>query len=468
LDVRLRAAADAKAAEEARLEAAAKVRAAEEARAMAEEEAKLRAEAESRAAGEARRAAAAKAKAEEEAKAKAEAEAKLNELAAKAVEESRLRTMAEAKAAEEAQLRAAAEARAMEQARLKAEAEAKAVEEAQLAAAAQAKADAEAMAKVEAEAKLRAAAEARAGEEARLRAEIEAKAAAESKAANEAAKVLHKKVKAAEEAIAKAEANARKEGRKSKGGKSARNVWFYTCEGDRLGPVTFEELRSMAAAASLDPRRDMVWKQGMDAWKPAGRIDGLFERRDVALESPEPSLQPAVSQPVSVTVRTPGVARSEGDSPWPGARRRSLLFALLIFPLVWQYALSAGGPFLTQRFGEVMMTRILPFAALVPLLVLIHFSLKRLVNLGMSRWWSLAVFVPVLNLWLGHRCLACPTGYAHHKKMDGAGIMLAIVYWLLVLAGAAILAIAIAPLLGAMEGLEIPGQLRGLIRRFSA
>ena len=54
--------------------------------------------------------------------------------------------------------------------------------------------------------------------------------------------------------------------------------------------------------------------------------------------------------------------------------------------------------------------------------------LRRLTNLGMSRWWCLTALVPVANLWLGYRCYACPTGYAYHKKLDVAGIILAILY----------------------------------------
>jgi uncharacterized membrane protein YhaH (DUF805 family) len=225
----------------------------------------------------------------------------------------------------------------------------------------------------------------------------------------------------------------------------------------------------MAADSSLDPRRDMIWKEGTDAWTQAGKIDGLFERKNgpAETESPKPSLSPAVS-PVTPPQQTPRAIKAAGDAPWPGARRRSMLVAALIFPIAWQYALTAGGPFLTQKFGELMMAKTLPFAAFVPLLVLIHFGLKRLVNLGMSRWWLLAFIAPFLNLWIGYRCFACPSGYAQHKKLDGSGIAIAILYWLIMLAVVAIVCIAIAPLFGSLDGIKIPAQLRALISRFFA
>jgi hypothetical protein len=63
----------------------------------------------------------------------------------------------------------------------------------------------------------------------------------------------------------------------------------------------------------------------------------------------------------------------------------------------------------------------------------LHFNLERLLNVGMSRWWFLGNFVPLLNLWVGYRCFACPAGYAYHKKLDGIGVALAIIYWLMIL-----------------------------------
>ena len=64
---------------------------------------------------------------------------------------------------------------------------------------------------------------------------------------------------------------------------------------------------------------------------------------------------------------------------------------------------------------------------------------------------SLAFLAPFLNLWLGYRCLACPSGYAPHKKMDGPGIVLACLYWLSVLAGVSILVFVIAQSAGLLE-----------------
>jgi hypothetical protein len=475
-NARVKAAEEAKlkAAEEAKVAAAAKAQAEEIAKAKAEEEAALRAAAEAKAAEmakllaaaetkaaeEARIAAAAKAKAEEEAVAKAIAEAKL-----KAAEEACAR--AEAKAIAAAKMAAAATLKAEEE--VKARREAKAAEEARIAAAAKRKAaeDAEAAAEM---ASL-AAEEARVMAAAKLRAEIaaaKAKARREkrTKAAENAKVRTLARTRAAEksrsaEAMAKAteDVSAPVEQRKF-GQVSSKNCWFYTCQGERLGPVKFEELRKMAVDLSLDPRLDMVWRQSMDAWKPAGRIDGLFERNNVLADSSEqapPAALPTGPPRQSARKPTPGRAK------WPGGRRRSFLLATLILPFAWQHALAAASPFLINRFGPAIMGPILPYAAFAPLVLLLHMGVGRLVNLGMSRLWCLAVLAPGINLWLGYRCFACPPGYAFHQKLDGRGIALAMAYWLVMLAAVLALAACVGLLSGAIESPLLLKQLRRLI-----
>ena len=236
-------------------------------------------------------------------------------------------------------------------------------------------------------------------------------------------------------------------------------IWFYSHDGEKRGPVSFTHLQAKAKEASLNPRLDMVWTKGMDEWKLAGEIEGLFKRHAVA-EPPE--------------IPTPGLAGDPYPPPhgesvaeqlvkqggWPGARRRSYLLLTLIFPMLWAYALTAGTGFLTTQFGPEIMKFALPGLSLVPLLVIIIISLKRLVNLGMSRWWFLGNIVPILNLWIGYRCFACPSGYAFHKKLDGAGIFLAIIYWLLLLIAVVATILIIAALNGSWGTPEMQQQIR--------
>jgi uncharacterized membrane protein YhaH (DUF805 family) len=239
------------------------------------------------------------------------------------------------------------------------------------------------------------------------------------------------------------------------------NAWHYTREGERHGPVTFDELVEKAREGSLNPRLDMVWTQGMEEWKPAGGIEGLYEKRKTAEE--RETLAPA-SDPYA-----PPQQGESGEAPdmkgWPGANRRFFLIVILLFPVLWNLLTPLAMPFLSAQLGAQIMTYVTLAVSLVPVLIGIIITLMRLVNLGMSRWWYLANFVPFLNFWLGYRVFACPPGYASHKKLDGAGVALAILYWLLVL----ILILSIAAFFALFFGLigdpHLQDQLREIIRQ---
>jgi hypothetical protein len=181
----------------------------------------------------------------------------------------------------------------------------------------------------------------------------------------------------------------------------------------------------MASSRVLDPRLDMVWKEGMDGWKQAGLLDGLFERRIVLAETPDKRggkiLRMVAALPTYLTA-----ALASKHMSWPGVGRRPLWLGLLLFPLLWSKLLWWSHPTMVATFGELLMSILLPIAAFAPVAVLIYLVFMRLVNVGMSRLWALMLVVPVLNLWVGYRCLVCPSGYAYHRKMDRSGMAAAL------------------------------------------
>lgn len=257
---------------------------------------------------------------------------------------------------------------------------------------------------------------------------------------------------------------------------AAADVWYFTREGERLGPVTFAELRGKVSEGGLNPRLDMVWKSGMEAWKPSGEIDGLFER--AAMPATEDAA-PAGSPPSAAQAGTPAARKDEdpyappGDdvmeqlrqAKWPGARRRMYLFLVILFPLLWNTGVAFGAPMLTETVGTDAVGFVMAGAVLVPLVLSIIVSLERFANLGMSRWWIFGQLVPFLNLWVGYRLFACPAGYRYHKKMDGPGIALAIVYWLSILAVVAVL-VAMVVMVASMAGdPEFQNKLQELMRK---
>jgi len=201
----------------------------------------------------------------------------------------------------------------------------------------------------------------------------------------------------------------------------AQDSWYYSREGERLGPVPLAALQALVAAGELNPRLDLVWTQGMADWQPAGEIDVLFQRRVI---------EAAVANPYTPPQAESAAALMQRQGEWPGASRRAYLGATILLPVVWNMALI----YVPAAFGiplePAVFQRINLGGALVLVLIGIYYGLQRFANLGMSRWWYLGHFVPLLNIWVGYRCFACPPGYAYHKRLDGVGIALAIFYWL--------------------------------------
>jgi hypothetical protein len=52
------------------------------------------------------------------------------------------------------------------------------------------------------------------------------------------------------------------------------DAWYYAKGPNQLGPVTFEQLRQMAAGGQL-AGGDLVWTEGQAQWSPAANVPGL-------------------------------------------------------------------------------------------------------------------------------------------------------------------------------------------------
>jgi len=242
---------------------------------------------------------------------------------------------------------------------------------------------------------------------------------------------------------------------------TAEGTWFYTRQGEQLGPLTFDGLREKARAGEINPRLDMAWTQGMAEWKPAGEIEGLFEKP--AAPEPAETLAPA-ADPYTPPQQNDAAAMLEPEGGWPGTRRAGFYLMTILFPFLWNFGFTFAVPFLTKQFGPDIMGAAIIGAMFIPVFVAIAYGLKRLVNLGMSRWWYLGTFVPILNIWVAYRMYVCPAGYAYHKKLDGAGVALAILFWLMILLIVLMVASLIALMSGVVGSPEIQQQIQEALR----
>ena len=207
-------------------------------------------------------------------------------------------------------------------------------------------------------------------------------------------------------------------------------VWYVTREGKQFGPVSIEDLKFEAERGELNPRLDMAWREGMEEWIPAGRVEGLFEKNPEAEAAEIKKEAPPEAGSKKDAVDLDGYFPAEEKEYTEGTSRGGYIFICYILPVLIGVGFGFGFKYLESALGE----KIAPIASLVLMLVIfllvISTVLNRFLNLGMSRWWFFGLFVPLLNIWIGYRLFACPAGYVEHKKLGGAGWFLAMVYWL--------------------------------------
>ena len=208
------------------------------------------------------------------------------------------------------------------------------------------------------------------------------------------------------------------------------DAWFYTREGERVGPVTFTDLQAAAGSGQLNPRLDMAWTPTLEAWRPAGEVEGLFERRKI--EKPVEAVASTV--PVANPYQPPTQnALSEGwtvDHETVGKGRAWFIAMAVVVPLVWGVVKGVIDLLQVEKLMNVAVA-----INFVVWFLMIWGFWSRLENLGMNRRWVIGHAIFPLNVWIYYRCVACPPDYADHETMDRTGLVLAIVYFLLVFAG---------------------------------
>lgn len=71
--------------------------------------------------------------------------------------------------------------------------------------------------------------------------------------------------------------------------------WYYLKNNQQCGPVAGPELKRMAETGGLAPT-DMVWREGMEQWTPAGRVGGLFSAPEAGSPPPPPAGGPIAAR----------------------------------------------------------------------------------------------------------------------------------------------------------------------------
>ncbi len=128
--------------------------------------------------------------------------------------------------------------------------------------------------------------------------------------------------------------------------------WYYVKGGRQLGPVSFEELRTLANHGSLLPD-DLVWHSSMQDWAPAQTVAGIFPSANPAL-APQSPLSAATTP--AWTEIAPGSNPIEIGTCIERAfkltvRHIGLLILILLILIAINFAVGAIMGILDQVFG---------------------------------------------------------------------------------------------------------------------
>ncbi|HLA63304.1 MAG TPA: DUF805 domain-containing protein [Rhodothermales bacterium] len=225
-------------------------------------------------------------------------------------------------------------------------------------------------------------------------------------------------------------------------------TWHYAKDGLPAGPVSHEEMLRLIATHALAPD-DLVWTDGMDAWRPARGVAGLFAPPDarnapvfsaptgdvagpmvpaepapgfrgggfpggvrVDMVAPAPALLP-VPPPVS-SYTLPETASIVASRSFPADHNDQGYFSVEGRANRMRYFLQTIGP----TFGIVILTAIMNdspdsgggsyFFVLLGWAVTAFPLVRRMHDLGWSGWVALLSLVPGLNFVVGIAALFAP------------------------------------------------------------
>lgn len=93
--------------------------------------------------------------------------------------------------------------------------------------------------------------------------------------------------------------------------------WYYAHGGEQKGPVPVSELQRLASTGDFDPASDLVWRDGMDDWKPASTVEELTTAFQPASEAPPAEPAGAEPDPAAAGDFNPYTAPAAPDTVMP-------------------------------------------------------------------------------------------------------------------------------------------------------
>jgi uncharacterized membrane protein YhaH (DUF805 family) len=189
------------------------------------------------------------------------------------------------------------------------------------------------------------------------------------------------------------------------------NPYFVAPNGQQQGPYSLKQLEDMMRAGQLKGS-DLCWREGMTDWQS-------ISTAIPSLMIPADTINP-YAPPKSPWEET----SSRGLRNYYGGIGRLAYFGIS-FGLGVANALLATMTQSQDDMQELFIVILIVLASMVTVY-------QRLKNIGMNPWWCLLMFIPIANLYIGFRCLACQEGHADTGRLDTAGKVIAWIFGILI------------------------------------
>jgi hypothetical protein len=116
--------------------------------------------------------------------------------------------------------------------------------------------------------------------------------------------------------------------------------WYFMKGEEKCGPVHSKVLRTLAEAGQLEAT-DLVWKDGLSKWKPAGEIKGLFA--DVSSGVNPTASSHTVSDSAEVVMITDEESSPPSDLETIGTALKltiGCIFVIVALVLIWSVEIN--------------------------------------------------------------------------------------------------------------------------------
>jgi uncharacterized protein DUF4339/TM2 domain-containing protein len=145
-------------------------------------------------------------------------------------------------------------------------------------------------------------------------------------------------------------------------------IWHYIRDGQQGGPVGDDELRAMLAQGRLG-LQDLVWREGMAGWAPAGSALGI------AAPPPPPALPPSAPVGAPYPPLTPQWTQGGWVEP-PKSRAAYVVLGLFVGTL-GIHNFYAG--YTSRGIAQLLIT-LLGFWLVVPLLAVMIWNIVEVIT----------------------------------------------------------------------------------------